>query len=168
MTRSEIAARALALAAVVAIVVGVYSLIPHVRAERFTPVILQPAAGEPDTRIVVTVSGAAARPGVYALDASTSLAEVLGLAAGNEGLPCTVAIIIDPTEGSPAAQKVDVNHAEAWLLDALPGIGPDRAKAIVDYRERHGPFSCTDELTLVPGIGTATYESLREFVTVTP
>jgi competence protein ComEA len=50
----------------------------------------------------------------------------------------------------------------------LPGIGPDKAKAIVDYREHHGPFSCTDELTLVSGIGSATYESLREFITVTP
>lgn len=168
MSRSEFAARAVTLAAVVAIVIGVYSLVPHIRAERLAPVVLQPAADEPDARIIVSVSGAVERPGLYTVDASTSLADVLALATGNDGTPRTVSIAIDPIEVSPATQKVDLNHAEAWLLDALPGIGPDKAKAIVDYREHHGPFSCTDELTLVPGIGSATYESLRELITVTP
>lgn len=168
MSRSEFAARAVTLAAVVAIVVGIYSLVPHFRAERLSPVVLEPAAGEPDTEIIVSVSGAVERPGLYTVDASTSLADVLNLAAGSQHTPRTLSIVIDPVKGSPATQKIDLNHAEAWLLDALPGIGPDKAKAIVDYRELHGPFSCTDELTLVPGIGSATYESLREFITVTP
>jgi competence protein ComEA len=168
VSRSEFAARAVTLAAVIAIVVGVYSLVPHIRAERLAPVVLEPTAAEPDTEIVVSVSGAVERPGLYTVDASTSLADVLVLAAGNQKTPSTVSIVIDPIEASQAPQKIDLNHAEAWLLDALPGIGPDKAKAIVDYREHHGPFSCTDELTLVPGIGSATYESLREFITVTP
>ena len=168
MSRSEFATRAVTLAVVVATAVGIYSLVPHIRAERFAPVVLEPTADEPDSEIVVSVSGAVERPGLYTVDASTSLADVLNLAAGDPETPHTVSIVIDPIEGSQAAQRIDLNHAEAWLLDALPGIGPDKANAIVEYREQHGPFSCTDELTLVPGIGSTTYESLREFITVTP
>ena len=168
MSRSEFATRAVTLAVVVATAVGIYSLVPHIRAERFAPVVLEPTADEPGSEIVVSVSGAVGHPGLYTVDASPSLADVLNLAAGYSKTPHTVSIAVDPFEGSQAAQRIDLNHAEAWLLDALPGIGPDKAKAIVDYREHHGPFSCIDELTLVPGIGSTTYESLREFITVTP
>lgn len=169
MSGSETTTRALALAALVSLVVGLYLLIPHIRAEKYTPVLTEPAAHEGETELIVTISGAVGYPGLYTLDASTSLAEVLRLAAAD--MDCasdSVAIAIASTDGAAEPQRVDLNHADAWLLDALPGIGPDKADAIVTYRELHGPFCVTDELTLVPGIGSATYEQLRELVTVTP
>lgn len=169
MSREEIATRALVLTTIVAIVVGGYSLIPHLRAERFTPVLLDPPLDGESAKVTVDVSGDVAYPGLYTVDASTSLADVLRIAlAQQDELPDTVSLTIAASAGECAPQRVDLNHADAWLLDALPGIGPDRAKAIVDYRDRNGPFSSAQELVMVPGFGNATYEALKEFVTVTP
>lgn len=63
-------------------------------------------------------------------------------------------------------QKIDINRAEAWLLEALPGIGPSKAQAIIDYREQNGGFSDIVEITEVPGIGPSIYENIRDFITV--
>jgi competence protein ComEA len=168
VSRAEIAAKAMVLTAIVALVVGGYSLLPHLRAERSTPVVLAPSSTLGSPEIVVHVSGAVTYPGLYHVNASTSLADLMEMAAaGPEGAPQSMSLIIDPAAGTPASQRVDLNHADAWLLDALPGIGPDRAQAIVDFREEHGLFSSTQELTMVPGLGDATYEALKDFVTVT-
>jgi competence protein ComEA len=70
-----------------------------------------------------------------------------------------------PGEGE-AAQKININLAEAWLLEALPGIGPTRAQAIIDYRNQNGPFRQILELINVEGIGMTTYEQIEDFITV--
>lgn len=67
-------------------------------------------------------------------------------------------------EESP--QKVDLNRAEAWLLQALPGIGESRAQAIIKYRQEKGPFRQTSDLMKVEGIGPATYEPIKHLITV--
>ena len=54
------------------------------------------------------------------------------------------------------AATVDLNAATAEELDALPGIGPTTAQAILDYRKEHGKFGTVDELDSVKGIGDAT------------
>jgi competence protein ComEA len=52
------------------------------------------------------------------------------------------------------AGPVDVNSADAaTLAEELDGIGPAKAEAIVDYRDRNGPFESVDELLDVKGIG---------------
>jgi competence protein ComEA len=56
---------------------------------------------------------------------------------------------------------IDINRASVAELQALPGIGPTRAEAIVLHRVRHGPFSDVDGLLLVDGIGDDTVASLR-------
>ena len=61
---------------------------------------------------------------------------------------------------------VDINSADASALESLPGIGPSKAAAIVQYRTDHGPFKSVDELDNVPGIGSATLAALRDQVTV--
>jgi len=48
----------------------------------------------------------------------------------------------------------------------LPGIGEVRAQAIIDYRRQNGPFHNISELTKVEGIGTATYEQIKQLITV--
>jgi competence protein ComEA len=65
--------------------------------------------------------------------------------------------------GPPA--PVDVNRATTDELDALPGVGPATATAIVTERERNGPFVTVDDLERVPGIGPAKLEALRDLVT---
>jgi competence protein ComEA len=58
-----------------------------------------------------------------------------------------------------AATPVNINTADAeTIAKALDGIGLSKAKAIVAYREEHGPFKSADDLTQVKGIGQATLE----------
>ncbi len=63
--------------------------------------------------------------------------------------------------GASAAGLINVNTATAAELEALPGIGPVKAQAIVDNR----PYATVDEIDRVPGIGPATLERLRSLVT---
>lgn len=60
---------------------------------------------------------------------------------------------------------IDLNTASVELLETLPGIGRGKAQAIVDYRERSGPFQSVEEITKVQGVGTATYEKIKELAT---
>ncbi|MNJ03855.1 ComE operon protein 1 [compost metagenome] len=50
----------------------------------------------------------------------------------------------------------------------MPGIGPSKAKAIVAYREANGPFSEPEDLMKVKGIGTKTFEALKNRIAVSP
>jgi competence protein ComEA len=68
------------------------------------------------------------------------------------------------TSTTAAPAPVDLNTATPEELDALPGVGPATARAIVTYREQHGPFSSVDALTDVPGIGPAKLDALRDLV----
>jgi competence protein ComEA len=72
---------------------------------------------------------------------------------------------VSDTATAPAA-LVNVNTATAVELEALPGIGPATAAAIVAHRETHGPFQNIDQLADVRGIGPAKLDALRGSVTV--
>jgi competence protein ComEA len=61
---------------------------------------------------------------------------------------------------------VNVNTATIEELDALPGIGPSKAKAIIEYREEHGPFTDVKQLGEVSGIGEKTLEKLLPYIRV--
>jgi len=67
---------------------------------------------------------------------------------------------------SPAAWAgVDVNSASQTELETLPGIGPSKANAIIEYRSTNGPFKNLDDLDRVPGIGPATLTNIGPLVT---
>ena len=68
--------------------------------------------------------------------------------------------------GGRPTGPVDLNTADAAALDALPGIGPATAKAILDHRARIGRFTSIEQLLDVRGIGEAKLEELRPLVTV--
>ena len=60
------------------------------------------------------------------------------------------------------AAPVNINTADARTIDtALVGVGPKTAKAIVDYRAKHGPFKSVDDLEKVKGIGPKLIEKNR-------
>jgi competence protein ComEA len=63
------------------------------------------------------------------------------------------------------AAQVDINTASLEELEAIPGIGPAKAQAIVAYRAV-SPFASTDELQNVKGIGAKLYERIKDQVTV--
>ncbi|MCH8159196.1 MAG: helix-hairpin-helix domain-containing protein [Proteobacteria bacterium] len=65
------------------------------------------------------------------------------------------------------AGPVNVNTADAQTIsEELSGIGLTKAKAIVDYRKKHGPFKNADELSLVKGIGERTVDRNRADIRV--
>ncbi len=65
------------------------------------------------------------------------------------------------------AGQVNINTADAETIAAeLNGIGPSKAKAIVAYRTKHGPFRSVDDLSLVKGIGERTVERIRTDVQI--
>ena len=63
---------------------------------------------------------------------------------------------------------VNINTASPSELEALPGIGPAKAKAIVDYRQQHGAFKSVEELKNVKGIGEGISSKLKAEATVAP
>ena len=73
-----------------------------------------------------------------------------------------------PPSGPPAQAglPLDLNSATASELDRLPGIGPSRAAAILQYREQHGRFATVDELKQVRGFGQAAISRLQALLTV--
>ena len=56
----------------------------------------------------------------------------------------------------------DINSADAAALQAVSGIGPSRSRAIIEYRERAGPFADLDHVTRVSGIGPVTLQHIRQ------
>lgn len=66
----------------------------------------------------------------------------------------------------PAWAGVNINTASAEELTSLPGIGPSKASAIVEYRRQHGAFASVDQIVNVSGIGAKTLESIRDQVEV--
>lgn len=62
---------------------------------------------------------------------------------------------------------VNINTADAAALERVKGIGPAKARAILEYRRQHGPFLSVDDLVRVPGIGEKTLSKLRDQVSVT-
>lgn len=63
-------------------------------------------------------------------------------------------------------KRLDINHASAAELMRLPGIGAVKARAIVAQRIKMQGFYSTGDIVCTEGIGTKTFESLREFITV--
>ncbi len=66
----------------------------------------------------------------------------------------------------PTTGKINLNSATAVELDALPGIGPVRAQAIITYRSQIGGFRKVEDLLGVDGIGEKTLENVRNLVSV--
>ena len=66
----------------------------------------------------------------------------------------------------PDVSPLDLNAATAEELDALPGIGEELARRIVEYREEHGPFESVEEIMEVSGIGEGKFADLEDRITV--
>ena len=77
------------------------------------------------------------------------------------------AVISDGTPSPFAGEDlVNINTASPEELDGLPGIGPTTAQKIIAYRDEHGPFARIEDIVNVSGIGSATYEDIKDLITV--
>ncbi len=141
------------------------------------------AENEVMAEIVVHVSGAVRRPGVYALKEGARVVDAVEAAGGvtpegnvdalnlaerlYDGRKVTVPYISPQGETSQSTDgRVNINESSSAELEKLPGIGPAKAAAIVSYREANGHFRSIDDLVAVSGIGSKTVEALRDYITL--
>lgn len=155
-----------------------------------------PRGGAPEGEVMVHTAGAVMHPGLYRLAADARVADALDAAGGPAAEADLDAVnlaarVVDgeriyvPRRGemvpgaapaggpgggqaaaSPGSGPLDLNTATVDQLDALPGIGPATAEAIISYRQQHGRFRSVEELVEVRGIGESKLAALRSRVRV--
>ena len=116
----------------------------------------------------IYIGGAVSNPGFHPLKSGNSIEALIQAAGGTtDNADLTWLKLYIPRVGEKQQpQKIDLNRAEAWLLEALPGIGQSKAQAIINYRQQIGAFRNITELTEVGGIGPAIYEQIKDLITV--
>jgi competence protein ComEA len=143
--------------------------------------------------LVVYVTGAVVEPDVYNLPPGSRVAEAISAAGGmtaqadpqalnlaqvvTDGMRIHVPDISEtsqetlaenPSRSAPALEiLININTATQEELELLPDIGPHIAQEIIAYREANGPFQSIDEIMNVSGVGTITYNTIRDLITVT-
>jgi competence protein ComEA len=116
----------------------------------------------------ITVDGAVSNPGTYPLNQDDTINDLVKAAGGpNQNADLAeIKIFVPQTGVAIAPQKININRAEVWLLQALPGIGEIRAQSIVDYRSQNGPFKNIEEIMRIPGLNQPTFETIKGFITI--
>lgn len=79
-----------------------------------------------------------------------------------------VLLVLSGLVALPVFAAVNINTATQSELEAVKGVGPSKAKAIIQYRETNGNFKHVDELDKVKGFGKASIDKLREVLSVSP
>ncbi len=115
----------------------------------------------------IHINGAVTNPGYYSWkDGDTLQALLQGAGLKPEADLNRLKIYVPKVGETYPPQKININRAEAWLLQALPEIGQVRAKAIINYRNEKGPFLRPEDLLKVEGIGYRTYNRIKDLITV--
>ena len=141
-------------------IIAISGIVAWARYSRSQPIEISiPTAQELPGEIYI--GGAVSNPGFYSLKAGDTVEALIQAAGGTTSADLSwLKLYILQTRDEEQPQKIDLNRAEAWLLEALPEIGETRAQAIIDYRKQNGPFHNINELIKVEGIGTATHEQV--------
>jgi len=144
-----------------------------------------------DKPIVVHITGAVPRPGVYALPQGARVQDAISAAGGflaeaeKEGINLARVLedgekleilyvegfspVIPTAEENifvPSTDLININTAAQFELETLPGIGKTTALKIIEYRDTNGPFLSIEDIINVPGIGTVTYDRIKDLITV--
>jgi len=156
----------LILTAILTVIIVVSSLIIWIKSGK-QPILIRKNA-ENQLAGQLYIYGAVTRPGIYPLKQGDKIEDLIhasgGLLPGAD--QAWLKLYVPDTDLQTEPQKIDINRAEAWLLEALPDIGATRAEAIIRYRQQNGPFHSIDEITGVPGISASTFEKIKQLITV--
>ena len=125
--------------------------------------IFSGAARNPDAR--PADSGIPEQPGVSPAPAHLAHNSDAGVGEplASSAPPRTPISTPEPFAGPGTSRRININAATEEELQLLPGIGPARARAIIEDRRENGVFRSIDELDRVDGIGPVTVEGLRRF-----
>lgn len=140
--------------------------------------------------MLIHVAGAVQNPGVYQLEPGSRVQQAIDRVGGllenansdninlagflQDGQRIYISLIGETTKSEtlidPGSQDklIDLNTADIAELTTLPGIGDDRAAAIIAYRNQIGGFKTIEQIQDIDGIGTATFEKLKSMITVSP
>lgn len=153
---------------------------------------VEESLSESFTEWIVDIKGAVEQPGIYEVDASMRIYDVIQMAGGlieeadttqlnfsqhlEDQMMIYVPLIGDePKDDNSLVQapiteqesgKVNLNTADLVELQQLNGIGEKKAQKIIDYRTENGSFSSVEELMEVSGIGQKTFDALKDYITV--
>ncbi len=145
--------------------------------------------------MIVDVKGAVQNPGVYEGKANERVIDLInkagGLAENADETKINFAIRVEdemviyvPLIGEEAVElggtltsgaltskeqndgKININTANEVELQTIPGIGPAKATAIIEYRNTNGPFKTIEDIKLISGIGEKTFEKLSNSIKV--
>jgi competence protein ComEA len=151
--------------AIAAIAGGIMLAVQNSRSQPVEIVLSQ--TEPPELSGELYIGGAVANPGIYPLKEDDNLQTLLSDAAVEPDADLSHIELYIPREGEDQSpQKLDINRADPWLLEALPGIGEVTAQAIVDYRSENGPFRRIEDLLKVSGIGPVTFAKIKDYITV--
>ncbi|WP_125566274.1 helix-hairpin-helix domain-containing protein [Nocardioides baekrokdamisoli] len=138
----------------------------------------------PVTSVTVDVEGTVRKPGIVVLRAGARVVDAVKGAGGSfhrdqlsglnlatvltDGQQVVVGAAVATGPGGAGASDglVNLNTASADDLDAIPGVGPVTAEAIVSWRQRNGSFHTVDELLEVDGIGPGKFAKIKPHVSV--
>lgn len=131
--------------------------------------------------IIVEIKGEIKRPGIYKIHETTRLFEVIVLAGGftkeadfetlnlaqvvSDGM--SIHIHAKQTVDTPQeVHKISINDASLQMLMQLKGIGEARAKSIIEFRLKNGPFHRIEDLMKVSGISEAIYHQIKDDIRI--
>ena len=136
------------------------------------------------TSINVEIDGAVVNPGIYTLEYDATLDDLISQAGGllsmadDSCFDLTLEVkdyelFYIPYQAGfqeecvpVTEEKVNINQASAEELSTINGISETLASKIVEYRETNGNFKYLEEIMNVSGIGTKTYEKIRDFISL--
>jgi competence protein ComEA len=143
----------------------------------------------PPQKIIVDIKGAVNHPGVYEAKEGDRVIDVIeragGLSENADETKVNLAqavkdemLLYIPQKGEDVPELpgtagrnsesglVNINTADEAELETLPGIGPAKSAAIIEYRKTNGGFKSVEELQSISGIGPKTFEKLKDKITV--
>ncbi|MHC1741024.1 MAG: helix-hairpin-helix domain-containing protein [Anaerolineaceae bacterium] len=136
------------------------------------------------SRVTVSVTGEVIKPGLYSLPIGSRVNDAILLAGGftisadnteinlAEPLEDGIQIRVPSKNAESVSQtndsqsKININQATLEELDKLPGIGQEKAQAIIDYRNNNGQFNSIEDLLYVNGFGPSIFDLIKEMIVV--